>query len=126
MLHSASLLADLKSARRHKKVSQRQIADELAISGDAYRKMEKGQSPLSLERLIAICRYLKIDFRDLLDQNLDGKPAWEYESEIHRLNEGIQELKLERERLWTLVNKMMRLLDPNAADEVYRSLYRTI
>lgn len=86
--------------------------------------MENGSSPISVERIAEICTALDIDLRDLLERNLNSKPQWEYEAEISRLQDGIHELKLERERLWTLVTKMMRLLDLEASDEVFRMLYR--
>lgn len=86
--------------------------------------MEKGSGPISVACIAEICAALEIDLRDLLDRSLKSRLQWEYEAEISPLQDGSHALKLERERLWTLVNQMMRLLDPEASDEVFRMLYR--
>lgn len=120
MLRYSSFLDDLKKIRQEKKISQEYLAGKIALGKDAYRKMESGSSPISVERIVQICEVLDIDLRDLLDQNLDSKQKWEYEAEISRLQANVHELRLERERLWVALNKLMKLLDPSATDEIYR------
>lgn len=119
MLHYSSFLGDLKKIRQEKKISQEFLAGKIALGKDAYRKMESGSSPISLERIVLICEVLGVDFRDLIDQHLETKPSWEYEAEIARLQSNIHELQIERERLWVALNKSLKLLNPTDADEIY-------
>ncbi len=126
MLHYASFLADLKEIRKQKNMSQEHLALKIRLGRDAYRKMEAGHSPISLERLIDICAVLKVDLRDLLDQHLDTKSAADYEVEIQRLNDGIRDLRMERERLWNLINKLVQLLGPGSNDKLQEILYRRV
>jgi transcriptional regulator with XRE-family HTH domain len=124
MLHYASFLADLKEIRKQKNMSQEHLALKIRLGRDAYRKMEAGLSPISVERAVEICAELEIDLRDLLDRHLETKPAWEYEAEIKRLQEGIRDLRMERERLWNLINKLVQLLGPDSNDKLQEILYR--
>lgn len=126
MLHYASFLADLKEIRKQKNMSQEHLALKIRLGRDAYRKMEAGHSPISLERLIDICAVLKVDLRDLLDRHLNSKSAADYEVEIRRLNDGILDLRMERERLWNLVNKLVQLLGPDSSDKLQEILYRRV
>lgn len=123
MFDYPSLLASLKKIRKQKKLPHEDMAQKFNLGKDAYRKMESGTSPISLVRMIELCEILEVDLRDLLDSTLETKPHWEYEAEIARLEAATIELQIERERLWGVLNKLIRLLDPETTDEVYRLMH---
>lgn len=118
MLDYQSFLADLKQVRQKKNLSQEQLAIQINLGSDAYRKMENGVSPINLERAYHICEFLEVDFLDLVEGNLDFKTRRECQADIKRLEDGVHELRLERERLWELLNKVVKLLNPEASDEL--------
>ena len=120
---SSNILFNLKILRNQRGLSQEVIAKHLGIGKDAYRKIENGQSPMNVDRLISICNFLGVDVRDLLDDILDNKRSWEYQAELARLESGVHELKLERDRLWSLVNKLVKMLDPESNDEAMRLIF---
>lgn len=113
----SKILHNLKKSRLLRKKTQQDVADFIGVSKDAYRKNETGQSPISLNRLIQVCQFLDLDLRDLLDEHLTSKQIWEYDVEIKRLQQGVEELKVERERLWNTVNSLLRISDPRYKEE---------
>ncbi|WP_421751274.1 helix-turn-helix domain-containing protein [Croceimicrobium sp.] len=121
----SSIIEQVKIARKKRHKSQEDMALLLNLGRDAYRKMENGQSPLNLERFLIICDHLQIDPRDLMDQVIPDKQKWEYEAEIDRLKAGIEDLRLERERLWTALNRLLKIIDPQASDEAYRVVFQS-
>ncbi len=47
--------------RRHLELSQENIAFELGISPEAYGKIERGKTKLSVDRLSAICKIFGLE-----------------------------------------------------------------
>lgn len=98
--------------RQKHKVSRAEMAEYLSISVSTYRKLENGQTPIGLDRVIKICEYFDVDLRDYLDQVLDSKRKWEYEAIIHRQAVVIDQLKLENSNVWSLIFKLTNWLNP--------------
>lgn len=55
----------LKEARKKKRFSQKDIAEELKISVTAYWKYENGRCRISFENLKKLCEMLNININDL-------------------------------------------------------------
>ncbi len=114
-----ALLKDLKQLRKSKNFSYTDMAFLFNISGDGYRKMEDGSSPISVERLLQICEKLEHHPVDLLLGILNTKTSIEYQAEIKMLRHSVAELRIERDRLWNAMNKLVSLLAPEASDELH-------
>lgn len=108
--------------RTKRNISRRQIAEHLSISVDLYRKIENGESPINLERLLKICDFFEVDLRDFLDLCLDTKSRAEYEAEINRLNAVLHQVLIERDNLWSLVHKLIKMLDSESSDQAFRMM----
>jgi transcriptional regulator with XRE-family HTH domain len=54
-------IVNIRKARVKLQYSQEYMAAKLAISQNAYSKLELGYSNLTVERLLSICRLLAID-----------------------------------------------------------------
>lgn len=59
----------LEKIRKLKGFSQEYVAEKLHISQNLYSKMERGEAPVTLEKLTEICEVLEIDIKTL--QNFD-------------------------------------------------------
>jgi transcriptional regulator with XRE-family HTH domain len=62
----SKLLINLKNLREERRISQEAVAFNLKITQSTYAKLESGKTKLSVERLLAIATYFKVDVRDLL------------------------------------------------------------
>ena len=98
--------------RQKHKVSRAEMAEYLSIGVSMYRKLENGQTPIGLDRVLKICEYFDIELRDYLDQVLDSKRKCEYEAIIHRQAVVIDQLKLENSNVWSLIFQLTNWLNP--------------
>lgn len=58
--------SDLRKIREEKGIARKQIAEELFISEETIRRIEKGENDPRLSTLLPICEYLDIDLRDII------------------------------------------------------------
>jgi len=98
--------------RQKHKVSRAEMAEYLSISESMYRKLENGESPIGLDRVIKVCEYFDVDLRDYLDQVLDSKRKCEYEAIIHRHEVVVDQLKLELSNVWSLNFQFTNWINP--------------
>lgn len=62
-----SVLSQIKSKRKKRKISQKKMAELLNISQPGYQKIEQGTNVLSIDRFIQICSILEIkSYNELL------------------------------------------------------------
>jgi transcriptional regulator with XRE-family HTH domain len=62
----SKLLINLKKIREERHISQEAVAFNLKITQSTYAKIESGKTKLSVERLIAIAAYFRVDVRELM------------------------------------------------------------
>lgn len=101
------LLQKLRSLRIQFGYTQLFIANYLCISKEAYRKIEGGRTPLSMERFLLICDLFNVHPADVLDDCIIAKRQSELLLDINRLNSGQEELKEDRAKLWNLLQQMI-------------------
>lgn len=63
------ILDRIRKVRIEKNLSQSDLAYQLNITQSSYAKMEKGEIKLSLNNLISITEYLKINLASLFDSS---------------------------------------------------------
>jgi len=61
------VLKKIREARKNKGLSHENMANELDMSQSAYNKLERGETTLSLERLLKISEILEVNVGDILD-----------------------------------------------------------
>mgnify|MGYP006377953583 CR=1 FL=1 len=61
------VLKKIREARKNKGLSHENMANELDMSPSAYNKLERGETTLSLERLLKISEILEVNVGDILD-----------------------------------------------------------
>lgn len=59
--------SDLRKIREEKGITRKQIAEEMFISEETIRRIEKGENDPRLSTLVPICEYLDIDLRDIIN-----------------------------------------------------------
>lgn len=59
----------IRTIRTQQKISQEHMAERLAVSPQAYSKIESGKTKLSLERVCEIANILNIDVTELISDN---------------------------------------------------------
>lgn len=60
---------NIRKLRKEKKLSREDMAHQLDLSPEAYRKIENGTTNLSLNRLQQICEVLETDVIEMLASN---------------------------------------------------------
>ena len=61
------VLKKIRETRKNKGLSHENMANELNMSPSAYNKLERGETILSLERLLKISEILEVNVGDILD-----------------------------------------------------------
>jgi transcriptional regulator with XRE-family HTH domain len=61
------VIKKIRELRKTKGLSHENMSNELDISPSAYNKLERGETTLSLERLLKISEILEINIGDILD-----------------------------------------------------------
>ncbi len=64
--NSKDLVAILKQARKSKGISVRHMGDLLGISHQAYTKIENGETKLTFDNLVTMCKIIGVDVRDVM------------------------------------------------------------
>lgn len=59
--------SDLRKIREEKGITRKQIAEEMFISEETIRRIEKGDNDPRLSTLVPICDYLEVDIRDVIN-----------------------------------------------------------
>lgn len=118
MVDIAKTLDILKARRTELKISQAQLAEVLHLTTSGYRKLENGQSPLSIDRFVTICTVLSINPCDILEGVMDVSPKELLKLENKRLTSEIEFLKSEVHYQRELNNKLLQLLNPKYVDLV--------
>lgn len=98
----------LRTLRKQKGLSQKDMADKLHKSPSAYSRMESGDIKIALEELPAIAGILSCSISDLL-QDLSTINIVQHNKEVHAagpqtLNNGSEEMV---KQLETLLNQVM-------------------
>lgn len=75
-----AVIQNLRRVREFKGYSQEYVAFKLAVSQNAYSKIELGHSNLSLEKYYMICAALEVDPADLIKAELPELSATETEN----------------------------------------------
>ncbi len=89
------------------------MADELNITSTAYRKIETGETKLSLERLFKISEILDSPFTDFLDIDKDVLTQHNHDNETvyqQKIENFYQENKEIYEQLIASKNEQIKLL----------------
>jgi len=95
---------NIREARQIKSLSQEYIASVMGIDTSSYHRLEKGQAPLTLDRLHKIAEILEVPLELLLfgPQSKQGEERSFYTVEfVHHLEQEIQFLRrqlLEKDR----------------------------
>ncbi len=61
----------LKRARLVEDLCQEYMADSLGITQAAYSKIESGQTQITVNRFLAICRLLHLDPKHMLEEQFE-------------------------------------------------------
>ncbi|WP_392437235.1 helix-turn-helix domain-containing protein [Cruoricaptor ignavus] len=61
------IISRIAKGRNQKGYTYENMGQELNISGAGYRKIETGQTPLTVERLLAISNYLDMPIEEIFD-----------------------------------------------------------
>ena len=69
----SKLLEVIKNKRKHSSISQKEIAEKVGISPQAYSNLEKGKSEITLKRLDEILEVLGIQDDDIIQGELEIK-----------------------------------------------------
>ena len=69
----SKLLEIIKNKRKHSSISQKEIAEKVGISPQAYSNLEKGKSEITLKRLDEILEVLGIQDEDIIQGELEIK-----------------------------------------------------
>ena len=67
------LLEIIRNKRKYKGISQKEIAEKVGISPQAYSNLEKGKSEITLKRLDEILEVLGIQDEDIIQGELEIK-----------------------------------------------------
>lgn len=123
MKHSQEILANIRRIRTESGISQAEIASHLNMGASNYRKMESGASPLSLDRFIEICHYLKISHCDLLDSAIEYQEVALIKANMEYYKSAVIDLKRNEERLWSTIHKLLKIVNPDDNDEAFKVVY---
>ncbi len=118
MIDFNKILLTLKQRRKEENKSQAELADLLHLTTSGYRKIENGQSPLSLDRFIKICAILGINPCQLMEGITDLSSKDLLQVENNRLTAEVDYLKEEIHYQRELNNKLLQLLNPKYIDLV--------
>jgi transcriptional regulator with XRE-family HTH domain len=113
----------LKNRRRQKRVSQVEIAQHLNMSASNYRKIENSDSPMSLERFIAICEYLLINPYDMLRDQVSVIDTELLNVKLKYAEACVIELKQNETHLWGVIHQLLKIINPKTSDEAYKIVY---
>ncbi len=69
----SKLLEVIKNKRKHSSISQKEIAEKVGISPQAYSNLENGKSEITLKRLDEILEVLGIQDEDIIQGELEIK-----------------------------------------------------
>ena len=123
MNDSSEVLSYLKKYRKHLKISQAEIADQLNMSTSNYRKLESGGSPMSIERFINVCNYIHVSPHDLLGDQVDVPDTEVLKINLKHYENAMIELKQNEEHLWGIIHKLLQIMNPKASDQAYQIVY---
>ncbi len=118
MVNIDKLRSFLKARRLELKISQAQLATDLNLTTSGYRKMENGQSPISIERFVMICELLGSNPCELLEGITEVSSKDLLKIENKRLSSEVEFLKSEIHYQRELNNKLLQLLNPKYVDLV--------
>tara|TARA_R110002050_G_scaffold11037_1_gene37566 strand:- start:12822 stop:13199 length:378 start_codon:yes stop_codon:yes gene_type:complete len=110
----------LKNRRREKSVSQVEIAQHLNMSASNYRKIENGDSPMSLERFIAICEYLLINPYDILRDQVSVIDTELLNVKLRYTEACVIELKQNEIHLRGVIHQLLKIINPKTSEEAYK------
>lgn len=116
MIDIQETLATIKARRQELNISQAEIAADLNLTTSGYRKLENGQSTLSLDRFILICSALHMNPCHILEGVTDISSKDLLLVENKRLNSEVDFLKSEIHYQRELNNKLLQLLNPKYVD----------
>jgi len=123
MKHSKEILENIRRIRLQRGISQAEIASQLNMGASNYRKMESGNSPLSLERFIEICHYFKISHYDLLDVAIEHQEVAVLKANMLHYQEAMIDLKKNEEQLWSTIHKLLKIMNPKDNDQAFQVVY---
>ncbi len=66
-----TILENIKSARKEKNKSQREIAEALGITQTQYSKLESGESAMTIPQLLSVSSALEVEIMNLFGNFLD-------------------------------------------------------
>lgn len=118
MIDIERALQIIKDRRQEMGISQATIAEDLNLTTSGYRKIENGQSPLSLDRFIKICHLLAISPNKVLDGISETSSKDLLVIENKRLSSELDYLREEINYQRELNNKLLQLLNPKYVDLV--------
>jgi transcriptional regulator with XRE-family HTH domain len=67
-----SIAANIRNKREYRNYTQEYLAARLAISQNAYSKIELGYTKITVERLFQIAEVLEFEVADLIDVTTQG------------------------------------------------------
>ncbi|MFI5158114.1 MAG: helix-turn-helix domain-containing protein [Sphingobacteriales bacterium] len=70
-----AVATNIRSKREYRNYTQEYLAAKLAISQNAYSKIELGYTKITVERLFQIAEVLEFEVADLIDTNLQEVPT---------------------------------------------------
>lgn len=102
------VLENIKRIRKSKKLSLSDIAEHLNMTTPNYHRIEKGESPLSLDRLYELAQFLGVSVVELLGETALQVPNGEAqkiaETQKEKLNALATETKLNNLRVEKVAN----------------------
>ncbi len=125
---NTAIVKKIRTRRESLNYSQEHMANELELSQPAYSKIEKGETKLNLECILKIATILDLELYELLDsiytinnfnnkdsshaiglvENLYQDNKENIQTTIKILQEEIQRLSKENERLMVLLEKFIK------------------
>ncbi|WP_158996429.1 helix-turn-helix domain-containing protein [Mucilaginibacter sp. L196] len=69
-----AIAANIRNKREYRNYTQEYLAAKLAISQNAYSKIELGYTKITVERLFQIAEVLGFEVADLIDTKPQGAP----------------------------------------------------
>jgi len=109
------VIKNIASVRTKKGYTYENMANELSITPAAYRKIETGETKLTVERLFHISEILKTSLPDLLEvgtllQQTNNESATGYQQKIEKIENFFQENKEVYEKLLQSKEEQIALL----------------
>lgn len=90
-----NLHQQIKLVRLSKNLTQLYIAEELGIDAASYSRMERGETQITVERLIKVAKVLDVNVSSFLESQLNSSELLEeILAEVKQINKKLNESKI--------------------------------